>query len=72
MVKRKSKHKFVVVVERRYDSNVKHRDVIDWCTEMFGPGGRNKKCTWRFGWAENNNFYFKQERDAVAFALRWA
>jgi hypothetical protein len=49
------------------------REVRDWCTKVFGQGGRNKKCKWRYGWVhrEKDTFYFRTEEDAVFFALRW-
>lgn len=36
--------------------------VRDWCEEHFGDN-------WIYEW---NDFYFKYEKDAVLFALRWA
>ena len=50
------------------------REVIDWCTETYGPGGRNKKYRWRYGWVyrEKDTFYFRTEKDALFFALRWS
>jgi hypothetical protein len=35
--------------------------VRDWCEEQFGNN-------WFYDW---NDFYFKHEKDAVFFALRW-
>lgn len=46
----------------------------DWCRETFGEGGRNPKCQWRYGWTQHDNdiFYFRTEKDALYFDLRWA
>ena len=35
--------------------------VRDWCEERFGDN-------WLYDW---NDFYFKYEKDAVLFALKW-
>ena len=45
-----------------------------WCTENFGPGGKNKSSRWRYGWVEReaDYFYFKEEKDALYFVLRWS
>lgn len=64
---RKGKHKHIVQFSpRRAD----HHEVREWCTEQFGPGGRQKR--WRYGWTNvDNNYYFKSPRDAMIFTLRW-
>lgn len=50
-----------------------HEEMRDWCEEMFGEGGWNPKCVWRYGWTSNSNTYcFKHEKDAMMFMLRWA
>jgi hypothetical protein len=66
MIVRKSRHEFVVTVPSHT------KDLIDWCTEHFGPGGRNKKFRWRYGWTNNFHYYFRSEQDALLFTLRWA
>lgn len=47
----------------------------EWCAEVFGPGGRNSKYRWRYGWlrADSNDhlFYFKHLSDATLFILKW-
>lgn len=73
MIKRKSKHEFLVTVPNREpvtEDDIK--ELKEWCTEFFGPGGRNKHCRWRYGWTDriSDNFYFKSEGDAVMFAMR--
>jgi len=41
-----------------------------WCEQSFGPGGRKQR--WRFGWTgSDNTFYFRNEKDALLFVLRW-
>lgn len=37
---------------------------IQWCIKTFGPSGDR----W---FISNNRFYFKNEKDAVWFELRW-
>lgn len=76
MISRKSKHEFVVRVPMNADP-VTVEDVHDmraWCTQMLGDGGRNPKCHWRYGWLDRyyDTFYFKKERDALMFVLRWS
>lgn len=40
-------------------------DVVDWCTEQFGPGGEN-------GWQYvAGMFVFTDEAAATAFRVRW-
>jgi hypothetical protein len=77
MIKRKSKHEFIISMGST--SLVPYtpeqlREVRDWCTEVFGPGGRNSKYKWRYGWVnrETDTFYFRNEKDALFFALRWS
>jgi hypothetical protein len=42
--------------------NFKSQDVVrDWCEEYFGDN-------WIYSW---NTFYFKFEKDATLFAMRW-
>jgi hypothetical protein len=49
-------------------------DITAWCESTFGPGGRNARYTWRKNWIvkQPNRFYFKQEKHAMLFALRWS
>lgn len=72
MIIRKSKHEFRVTLTGLM-TNDRH-ETKEWCTTTLGPGGRNKKCKWRYGWTQTTNdiFYFKSEKDALHFALRWA
>jgi len=37
---------------------------IEWCNKTFGPPGER----WFIG---NDRFYFKQEKDAMLFELKW-
>jgi hypothetical protein len=80
MIIRKSKHEFRVTLTGLV-TNDRH-ETKDWCTTTLGPGGRNKKCRWRYGWTQTSLspgwtqtttdiFYFKSEKDALHFALRW-
>ena len=56
-----------------YTSNQIH-EVREWCTEVFGPGGRNPKYKWRYGWVyrQQDTFHFRDEKDALFFMLRWS
>lgn len=77
MIKRKSKHEFRVSLG---DTGLVPYtpggldEVKNWCAETFGSGGRNKKCRWRYGWIhrQEDYFYFKSEKDALFFVLRWS
>lgn len=77
MIERKSKHEFRVKLG---DTSIVPytaqglREVIEWCTEIYGPGGRNKKYKWRYGWVHRDKdvFYFREEKDAFFFTLRWS
>ena len=77
MIKRKSKHEYVVdfgkIIPLPYTPD-DLKEAIKWCTSMLGAGGRNKKCRWRYGWVHRNTdtFYFKHEQDALYFVLRWS
>ena len=43
-----------------------------WCEEQLGPGGRNAKYDWRFGWTGDKNiFYFRNQEDVTAFVMRF-
>ena len=72
MIIRKSKHEFRVVLTEKSTTDV--RNMRDWCSETFGNGGRNPKYRWRYGWLQDYDdvFYFRSERDALYFDLRWA
>jgi hypothetical protein len=66
---RKSKYKTKVMFN---GSGQQQGDMHEWCTRTFGPGGRNKHLRWRRGWTENNTtFYFRNQKDASMFILRW-
>lgn len=77
MIKRKSKHEFIVSLGDTslvpYTSDQIH-EVREWCTEVFGPGGRNPKYKWRYGWVyrQQDTFHFRDEKDALFFMLRWS
>ena len=76
MITRKSKNQFLVKVPCG-ETPVTTDDVRDmrlWCLQVLGEGGRNPKCKWRYGWVErqHTSFYFKKERDALMFVLRWS
>lgn len=76
MITRKSKNQFVVSVPigNAPVTNDEVREMRNWCTQTFGAGGRNPKCVWRYGWVIRSSdlFYFKKERDALMFVLRWS
>lgn len=74
---RKSKHEYRVLLDKNSKSTYTQdelKNVISWCNEIYGPGGRNKKCKWRYGWLNSagDTFYFRDEKDAAFFMLRWS
>ena len=77
MITRKSKHEYRIsfgkTVPKPYTPE-ELRQALKWCEEIFGPSGRNKKYRWRFGWADRyeDYFYFRTEKDALFFLLRWS
>ncbi len=77
MIVRKSKNQYRIelgkVLSKPYDNQDKN-EVMEWCKEHFGPGGRNSHCKWRYGWVDRTSdfFYFKSEQDALYFVLRWS
>jgi hypothetical protein len=69
-VERKNKSKYVCKLSQ--DEKLAVNDMRDWCTQTFGTGGRHRWMRWRFGWTHTDrNFYFKSERDAMFFVLKW-
>lgn len=76
MIKRKSSHEYIVDIREGKPSIYDHAEELlkmrSWCHDTFGPGGRNKSCRWRYGWTHTRNyFYFKYEKDALFFCMRW-
>lgn len=68
---RKSKYKHKVMFTGQ--SIKRHDEIMEWCNQSFGPGGRSKKLRWRFGWTDKTDtYYFKSSKDAMMFTLRWA
>jgi len=69
---KKGKSKHIIQIRPRWGSwDVSN--ARDWCTEIFGIGGRNKKYRWRYGWTDKQcTFYFKDEKDATMFYMRWS
>lgn len=49
-------------------------EICNWCRDNIGPGGYiiRDHCVWKietaFGYS---NFYFKHEKDAMHFTLKW-
>lgn len=77
MIKRISKHEFRVSLgDTSLVPYTPHQvdDVLEWCKEIYGPGGRNKKYKWRYGWLHRHadTFYFRDEKDALFFVLKWS
>lgn len=77
MIEKKSKHEYRVILGKTSKSPYTQdelNNVISWCSETFGSGGRNKKYKWRYGWVDRTSdiFYFRNEKDAMFFVLRWA
>jgi hypothetical protein len=77
MIERKSKNQYRIelgkVLPKPYTTENKD-EVMQWCKEHFGPGGRHTNCKWRYGWVERTSdyLYFKSEQDALYFVLRWS
>ena len=71
VAERKSKYKTkITVADVKGD---KEKEIIAWCEESFGEGGRGRKNRWRFGWIQaDSTFYFKDASDATIFMLRWS
>jgi len=66
--KRKSKYKHKITMPNSWASD--NQAIRTWCEQSFGPGGRKQR--WRFGWTgSDNTFYFRNEKDALLFVLRW-
>lgn len=77
MIERKSKHEFRVALGDTSLVPYTTEDlqkVLKWCREIYGPPGRNPKHTWRYGWVvrQKDLFYFRNEKDAMFFVLRWS
>lgn len=73
MIARKSKHEYrVEIPTKKSYTNDDLYEIIHWCTQTFGEGGRNQKCRWRYGWIKTDIFYFRNEKDAMYFVLRWS
>ena len=55
------------------DLQYKHiNDMTGWCTDMLGPGGRNRTLKWRRNWIGGDvRFYFRSKEDAIMFMIRW-
>lgn len=69
---RKGKDKYVVEFDT-VQVGPESGPIRAWCEELFGPGGRNHKYRWRYGWTDvANKYYFKHEQDAMLFVMRWA
>jgi hypothetical protein len=67
---RKSKYKHKITVKRQFDTKYNPHDMMTWCTENFGEGGRKQK--WRRGWVgDDATFYFRDEGAVTLFLLRW-
>ena len=48
-------------------------DPAEWCTSQFGDTDMHS-AVWTYDWGYESNsaiFYFKNEEDAMLFALRW-
>ena len=66
---RKSKYKHKITVPKA--SINREEEMREWCEQSYGPGGRKQR--WRFGWIQNDStFYFKSDKDAMMFVLRWS
>lgn len=73
MIKRKSKHEYRIDLNPKYTHDELH-EMLAWCKENFGEGGRNNKCLWRYGWITKNVkyvLYFRHEKHALFFCMRW-
>jgi hypothetical protein len=71
VAERKSKYKHKITIKRTYDTKYNTTELMTWCNENFGEGGRKQQ--WRRGWVGDDlTFYFKNERLVTLFLLRWA
>ncbi len=60
-------------------SKFEHQEAVNWCNEHFGDRWSvtdNRDGTWYVFWAgprswNNYEWFFKNEQDALLFALRW-
>ena len=75
-ITRKSKHEWQVEFGKIAApfTNEDLKFAQSWCTEKFGPSGRKAKFRWRYGWVDRvaASFYFRNEKDALMFLLRWS
>lgn len=84
-VERKNKQEFRVEVPKYVGQTIDLPGMANWCKQMFGDDGRNRRYHWRYGWIhprtyQRSNmdvellyyFYFRREQDAAYFVLNWA
>ena len=53
----------------RSDNGVNH--CWAWACENFGTPGQTYDQGYRWQWDTHNTFYFRDQADAVLFALKW-
>jgi hypothetical protein len=57
--------------EAVFDIN-KYTDVVQWCTEHFGPHPRNPDAWSRWNHKFEDRIYFRDSKDYEWFMLRWS
>ncbi len=67
------------LIELQFDKDRYHlqRDMVQWCEQNLGPGGYTGVDPYTSTWSWNSMFgstffYFKNERDATLFSLKWS
>ena len=48
-----------------------YNDMIEWCTEQFGPHPKYKDA-WSRWWVGHGDIRFRDEKDYVLFVLKWS
>jgi hypothetical protein len=73
MFSTKPKYKFSRAkwYEAVFDIN-KYTDVVQWCTEQFGPHPRNPDAWSRWNHKYEDRIYFRDSKDYEWFILRWS
>ena len=65
------------VIKFHFDKDRYHeqREMVRWCEQNFGLGGYFPEPNQRWRWDSmfgSTFFYFKDERDATLFSLKWS
>ena len=71
MIKPKYKFSRTKWYEAVFDIN-KYTDVVQWCTEHFGPHPRSPDAWSRWNHKYEDRIYFRDSKDYEWFMLRWS